>query len=391
MTRLAPHLPPDFAAAAGANGQAQRDDTPRVGVRLDPAALLDLGREPIPWTLDRFAARGYLTVLASRGGEGKSLFTLAAASATEAGGACGGIPATAATAAVWDAENGPPLLGRRLHLLGPDATFPALYDASTVRLTDPATIDALAAEIAAEGYQLVILDALRTLAPDIEESNGDEMAPLVVAVKQLARTTLAAIVLIVHRDKALAHDYRGSSVLHDQADLVFVLEREKDDPLRWRRRLRCSKARICEEPDDRWLGLRVHHGELTITEAAPFEPPAVRGPAVRDGLADELLEVLREDGGRLTRSELARRVERSRSDNTVRRALDDLADQGLIDRDDEAGGWGVAPTHGPPATPSTESPCSTGGSTPVGGAPGDYTPGAGCSTPPDDSETERPG
>lgn len=367
MARPRPHVPADFADAAGA---AEEGGPDLAGRRLDPAELLALARDPIPWVLPDFAARGYLTVLAGRGGEGKSLFTLAAASAVQAGGNVAGLAATTGTAALLDAENGPPLLGRRLAMLAPDDPIPAgLYDAAGIQLTDPVTVAALTSEITAEGYQLVALDSLRTLAPNVEESNGDQMAPLVVAIKNLARETAAAIVLITHRDKRLLGDYRGSSVLHDQADLLFVLEREDKDPHRsWRRRLRCSKARICEEPADRWLGLRVHRGELTITEAEPYEPEQ-RIP-VRDDLADDLLDALQAAEQPLSRSELARRIGRGRDDGTVRRALEDLAERGAAIR--ERTGWrkGGPPPDGPPGPPPDRPPRANGGATPYGGAPG---------------------
>lgn len=327
----------------GAQAASGREGS--FGELLERGRLLELGREPMPWVVDRFAARGYLTVLAGRGGEGKSLVTLAIAAAVQSdAGEVGGLRVAAASGAIWDAESGPPLLGRRLALLDPHEAAPALYDAvpdlgASVRLTRAEDLDAIAGEIERRGYELVVLDALRTLAPDVKESDGDEMAPLIVATKQLARRTKAAVVLSTHRDKALEHDYRGSSTLHDQADLVFVLERDKKDPQRrWRRRLRCSKARICEEPEDRWIGLKTHGGTLTITEA---EPPAHEGKRTKaDDLADEALETLKAADGRLTGAEVARRLERPKSDGTVRKALDKLAEQGRAARDDSAGGWG---------------------------------------------------
>lgn len=364
MTRPAPHLPADFAAAAGEDGGPGL-----TGRRLDPAELLRLARDPIPWVLHDLAARGYLTVLAGRGGEGKSLFTLAAASAVQAGGSVGGLAAATGAAALFDAENGPPLLGRRLAMLAPDDPTPAgLYDAAGIELTDPAAVAALAREITTEGYGLVILDALRTLAPRVSENDGDEMAPLVVAIKNLARETAAAVVLVVHRDKSLAHDYRGSSVLHDQADILFVLERDDKDPHRaWRRRLRCSKARICEEPADRWLGLRVSRGELTITEAEPYEPET-RGAPVRSDLADELLVELRDAAGPMSRSALAQRVGRTATDGTVGRALDALAALGTAIRTPT--GWTLPTPDGNPGNPPSRPPLAAGGITPVGGDPG---------------------
>lgn len=353
------------------DGNAENGRAPNIGRRLTRAELLDAARNPIEWTLDGLAARGYLTVLAGRGGEGKSLFMLAAASAAQAGQHVGGITTQAGGVAAWDAENGVELLGRRLLLLGPDAEWPTYYDAAGVHLrTD---IDALADEIEERDYRMVIFDSLRTLAPDVEENSSDSLGPVIVAVRDLARRTRAAVVLIVHRDKALAHNYRGSAVLHDQADLLFVLEREDNDPLaRHRRRLRCAKARICEEPPPRWITLRHHHDRLTIHEAEPYEPdPEGRPATVRDSLGDDALRVLREAGERLSRSEIARRLGRAETDRTTRRALDELEEQGVVDRDDKDGGWGLVPPSAPPTKHPARSPLASGGWHPVGVPPGD--------------------
>jgi hypothetical protein len=56
------------------------------------------------------------------------------------------------------------------------------------------------------------------------------MAPVIVALRELARATDAAVLLIHHRDKQFQHDFRGSGAIRDQADLMFVLARHPKDP-----------------------------------------------------------------------------------------------------------------------------------------------------------------
>jgi RecA-family ATPase len=121
----------------------------------------------------------------------------------------------------------------------------AIYDAEGLRLSDAEDRAWMLATIKTEGANLVVIDALRPLAPDAEENNSDAMAPVVIGAKQLARDSGAAVVLIHHRGNDRMRDFRGSTATRDQTVLLFVLERDERDPERkWRRKLRCAKCRI---------------------------------------------------------------------------------------------------------------------------------------------------
>jgi hypothetical protein len=185
-----------------------------------------------------------------------------------------------------------------------------------------------------ENAALVVLDSLRTLAPDAKENDSDDMAPVVLAAKSLARNTGAAVLLLHHRGHDTMRDFRGSTAIQDVADLLFVLERVDGDPeARWRRRLRCAKCRIAAEPEDRWLAIRSWRGQLTIATAEPYGQ--AREAPVRNKLADEALEFIRQHG-RVSRAAVARGLGRDESDGTTRRALKQLVDTGEVVHD-EAG------------------------------------------------------
>ena len=121
------------------------------------------------------------------------------------------------------------------------------------------------------GAGLIVLDSLRRLAPGAREDKSDDVARLFSGLAQITRDLHVAIVVIHHRSTKLgAADTRGSSAIEDQADLVFVLEHVARDPDRNRRRLRCVKFRIDEEPPPIWLR-RGHVGEhVTLDAAEPF-------------------------------------------------------------------------------------------------------------------------
>jgi hypothetical protein len=349
--------PGDDAAVAALRDLADAPDaTSRYeGRRYDFARLIaDAATEP-PWRVREVLADGHLTVLAALGGEGKTWGGLGFAGGVAHGSTVAGLQCAQGRAVILDAENGPYVLGARLGGLEPGlpADRVAIYDAAGLRLSDAADRAWMLAVIRDEGADLVVLDSLRTLAPDVAENDSDEMAPVIVGAKQLARDGGAAVLLLHHRGHDRTRDYRGSTAIRDQADLLFVLERDDRDPeRRWRRRLRCAKSRIAPEPDDRWLGIRSHRGRTHLTEAAPPEPPE-RATAARDELADRILDHLAGHGP-TRRADLARALGRSPKDGTIRRAIYRLVDAGDVVR---AGGDGYTLTaegaNGPDGTPGT--------------------------------------
>jgi len=72
---------------AAPTGEATTTTDRYDGRVLDVAALLAAPDTPVPWRCDGLAADGFLTVLAGRGGEGKSWLTLALAAGVARGGA----------------------------------------------------------------------------------------------------------------------------------------------------------------------------------------------------------------------------------------------------------------------------------------------------------------
>jgi hypothetical protein len=181
------------------------------------------------------------------------------------------------------------------------------------------------------------------LSSGVKENDSDAMEPIITALKLLARDTGAAIVLVHHRGRSEFSDFRGSSVILDQTDLLFTLGRVTADPDgRHRRKIATVKCRIDEEPAPRWVSINADRGLVTIDAAEPFEGGEQERP--RDALRDDVLEVL---GGipRSARS-VARAVGRRDDDSTVKRVLADLAEEGLARKCDD--GWsrangGVAP------------------------------------------------
>ena len=336
----------ELGVPAGTNGDAPSSGTSdRYEHRvLDVAALLAAPDEPIPWRCEGIAADGYLTVLAGRGGEGKSWMALALACGVARGRPTAGIRCEQGTALIFDAENGPKLIARRLRAAQVSADLAVQpVDAGGLRFSQD--LDWMREMIEREGASLVVFDSLRVLSSGAKESDADEMEPIITRLKQLARDTGAAVVLIHHRGKSEVNDYRGSSVILDQTDMLFTLGRVPGDPDgRHRRKLTTVKCRIDEEPEPRWTRIEADRarGLVTVDEADPYESEG--GGRPRDGLREQVLDQL--TGTPQLQARIAAGLGRDKSDQTVRRVLRDLKDEGLAER--RAEGWvkgGCHPDH----------------------------------------------
>jgi AAA domain len=324
------------------------------GRLVDVSALLAELDTPIPWRCDRFAADGYLTVLAGRGGEGKSWLALALALGVATGTPRAGIGCRHGRALIFDAENGRDLLRRRLRAAGvTDGVGIVLVDGLDL-VKDAEWFTKI---IRDEKANLVVFDSLRVLTSGRDEDKSGDMEKPLSTLRRIARSTGAAVVLVHHRGKGLA-DFRGSSVIADQTDLLFALGREAGDPQqRTRRKLYTGKCRIDEEPDARWVAILANRalGLVTVDAAEPYEPDGSARP--RDSLRDDVLELLTKSAQ--SGAQIARSLGRDKTDGTVRRVLDDLQADGLAEK--RPGGWGL-----PVANPYEMATVATPGGHPAG-------------------------
>ena len=300
--------------------------------KLDVAAILAAPVEPIPYIVDRFAAAGYVTLLSAHGGEGKSLLSTALAIGVACGSSPGGIDCEKGRALIIDGENGERLISSRYKLADGPPEGVAVYEATGLDLAHHG--DWLVRTISDENAQLVVIDSLRTLAPHMAENDGDTVLPVASTLRLVARQTQTAIVVLHHRPKH-GPGYRGSSVLRDQVDALFVLGRDPNDPeRRTRRYLHCDpsrdgKMRFDLEPDERWLKIDLSGGLLTIDQAQPYGG-SERGPTRTETTAERILDIVA--GEPLSRSEIARRLDLDQTDRTVGRALTSLVDSEQLER-----------------------------------------------------------
>jgi hypothetical protein len=296
---------------------------------LDIERMLTTPPPPVPWLAQPLLARGCVTMLAGREGQGKSMLALALAAAIGHGATVAGIDFEHGRALYVDAENGEHEAHRRVHGLGvkPGTLVYAEADGFNLKLHR----DQLEALVEEHRPDLLVLDSLRSLAPGLDENDS---MPVEAVLRPIVKFTQARKIatLILHHAGKVGVEYRGSTAIGAAVELGFTLSRHDDDPERGsRRRLGCWKSRPAAEPPPRWLTIEARDDRILLADAEPFEPGAEK----RDELEEELLATL--NGQPTSWGAWARSAGQSPQNGTARRARDHLEQRGAVIHGE--GGW----------------------------------------------------
>jgi hypothetical protein len=308
--------------------------------QLDVAELLSREPEAMPWRCGQIAADGFVTVLTGHAGEGKSWIALALAVGVACGSDPAGIECRKGNALYLDAENGEWLLHRRIREVDAPRVNLSIWLSDGLDLAKPADVSFLAKIIEAQEVKLLVLDSLRSLAPAMEENSGDSVAPVMTAIRQLARDTGCAVIVLHHRPKNGGGAYRGSSALRDQTDVLWLLGRSEGDPEgKTRRYLRADKMRLAGEPDDLWLKLSHEDGRMSIESADAFAGNKDNAPMIREQLGEQIEQHLTDNPEGLTQTEIGLRLGRPNDDRSMKAALAQLQYAGTIERERPRSPW----------------------------------------------------
>jgi AAA domain/Bifunctional DNA primase/polymerase, N-terminal/Primase C terminal 1 (PriCT-1) len=294
------------------------------------ARLTDLPRlvaqppTPVPWVVEGIAAGGKLTVLSGAADIGKSWLAIACAYGVGTGEPVAGIlPCVGGRALYLDAEMGRDEFSGRVRGLGLSGHELDHLDAAGLDLAKKAHLAEVAELVG--GYTFVVLDSLRSLAPGMRENESDSVAPVVSAIRNLARKTGAAILLLHHRGKSGDEAYRGSSAVKDQSDALLSMWPGNDDTVV---ALRCrggkGRVRFAAAPEDVWLQRSPFTGRLSQSVAR--EIPEPESAPIRAGVRELVLEALPAKSMR----EVARMLGRGEKDRTVSTVWKELRDSGEI-------------------------------------------------------------
>lgn len=311
---------------------------------LDVERMLTTDPEPVPWLVEPLIARGMLTMLAGREGQGKSMLALALGAAIGHGHGwrrpVAGLHCKQAKVLVVDAENGEREAHRRIKGLGVKPGQLIYVEADGWHLAQG--LDELARLLDEHKPGVLVLDSFRSLWPGGDENDNAQVEAAIRPLVNAVRARNIATLLLHHAGK-VGGEYRGSTAIGAAVELGYTLRRHQDDPqARTRRELVCWKSRPAPEPEPRWLTLEHDGQRVLLGEAEPYEHE--RPTPVSDQVTADVLAVL--NGKAMTLADVARGAGRNPKDRTVRRVLDSLVASGEAFRTPEGlwrGCHGVTP------------------------------------------------
>ena len=328
--------------------------------RLDVKQLLTTEPPDVPWVVEPIAARGAVTLLVGREGQGKSMITQAIADAVAAGEHVAGMNVPeAARVLVVDAENGEAEIHRRVRALGRGGGFgmnldgPANLEVLVTKDLDLSTdMDTLDLYVKMIKPKLLILDSLRSLHSGSEYSR--KIVPMLRAFQDMARRYDVAVIVLHHSPKTSdkTFEYRGSTMIGAVVELSYYLGSERGDSDPARRFLHCTKSRIAAAPERMWLRIACEGEGVAIDVApAPTAEEAANPRPVRDRLLREVLWTLAFHGSPMNRSEIGRELGRDPKDRSVGRVLEQLLEEQMVTRDKDWRYSILEPAEEPPAEP----------------------------------------
>ena len=191
-------------------------------------------QEPVEWVVDKLLSAGSLSLVVGEGGSKKTYAMLDLCVALASGGSWLNFPARASPVLVIDEESGNRRLARRLGdtLRGHAAaeSTPLFYvSLAAFDFGSTQDINQLQVLIQQTSARLVLIDALVDVMPGRDENSVQFVQPVFLALRRVAETTRAAIVLIHHSNKA--GGYRGSTAIKGAVDLMLQVESQPESAL----------------------------------------------------------------------------------------------------------------------------------------------------------------
>jgi hypothetical protein len=210
-------------------------DTEKNRFVIRDAAFFLQPREPIEQIIGKIVAKGSVNTLVGKYGSKKTWFALWAAVCVALHKPCLGFPTTQGTVLLIDEESGEERLSRRMGMAIRGALGDKYTPVKSVSLgqfnllkspNDAVLLAALIREVTAS---MVIIDALCDIMASGDENAVKDTQPVFMALRKIAETTGAAIVVIHHTGKN--NDYRGSSAIPGAIDTMLLIESQEGSPL----------------------------------------------------------------------------------------------------------------------------------------------------------------
>ncbi len=186
---------------------------------------------PIEWIIDQLIPVGSVSIIFGDGGTKKTYICLDFSICVALGVEWLGKNVSQGPVLFVDEESGHRRLAIRAsevlkgHYGDEDTPFHYM-SMEQVNLQEPEDIEMLEWAIRNTGARLVIIDALADIMPGADENSVKDVQPIFMAIRQVAESTQAAIVVIHHANKI--GGYRGSSAFKAAVDLLLKVESESD-------------------------------------------------------------------------------------------------------------------------------------------------------------------
>jgi hypothetical protein len=309
---------------------------------LDTRHMLETDPPAVEWLINGICARGLLSLFVGREKTGKSMMALAFACRMAAGGGfVASIECAPGKVLIVDAENSEDEIHRRLHAMGLGVGHADSLVIAEARGFDlRRNLYELEQLVDRHQPKLVILDAFRSLWSG-KEVESDETALALDPLRTLLHDKNVGG-LLNHHSRKIDDEYRGNTGVGASVENIVTLSKITDDEERQRRKLSNPSCRFAGGFAPMWLKIEADSGSLSIEPAEPFVP--TRDPLPRELLEQDLIAhitrcqpatSLKENGSGnpgFSLSELADAVGRAPTNGTLRRALADLVEDGLLVR-----------------------------------------------------------
>jgi len=326
---------------------------------LSPLTKISLGdlmnMPPVEWLVDGIFPASSLVMLAGTGGVGKSTLMVDLSVAVLTGGDFLGKP-TQRGSVLYVAGEGLHGYGQRFKATAAhrgvdlrDGDELALVSAG-VSMDNEKSMERLAADVAANGYSLVVFDTLSSLSSMDSENDNAQAAKVMNLARSVTAASPRTTAIVVHHANRASGTMRGASAFRDNADAVWVAfgtgnEQDKAFSLS----SHASKGGKLRDGEARTIA------GLSITEAhgagvLDFDPAAAVTMKLESKSDRERAELEAHADEQPWQPGDIRRILAGVAENEAMndRQLDGrrqkLAQQGVIEFRRDAGGWFLTPT-----------------------------------------------